>query len=512
MNVLKPARKNVIILLYVVIQISYLFSEYNITSHQFGVPLDDVWIHFRYAENIVSGNFFQFNIGEPTPGTTSPMWSIIMSIPFLFSQNFFLFFALLISSVFFLFALLELYKLCIKLGFNENFSMLITLLTMLSGRLLWASLSGMETTLFVFFCILIVKNHTKELEKSKLLVSTGLLLGIAGVTRPEAYLLAAVYYFTSVILLRKNFRENIYPFIISAGIFIAVILPYIMFSYYTSGSLTPNKYKQLSDASYLPDIQYLIQTGLLLVNDNLAVVLLWFGSIGFFIFQLLRRRIENKFLLIYLWVIIFPAVSSVIAPVTHHHGRYLLPLVPFINIVSIHLFKKICDYLSGKGFKIAALYRRLGMAVLIIFSIRSTVVFGGLLGWNVENVNSQQVKIGKWLAENLPNEKAFGMNDIGAISFFTKKNVVDMAGLVTPEIFKFVSMSQHDGANSMMKLLKEKGVNYIIIYPDWFEYIMMNYKSYFTQVYSAKLEKNTICGGIEMFVYKINWDKLPLDK
>ncbi len=80
-----------------------------------------------------------------------------------------------------------------------------------------------------------------------------------------------------------------------------------------------------------------------------------------------------------------------------------------------------------------------------------------------------------------------------------------MAGLITPEVFSFQKMSYRDGANSLFKLLKDKGVNYIIIYPDWFEYIMENYISYFQLVYSAKIDNNTICGGIEMFVYKINW-------
>jgi hypothetical protein len=49
------------------------------------------------------------------------------------------------------------------------------------------------------------------------------------------------------------------------------------------------------------------------------------------------------------------------------------------------------------------------------------------------------------------------------------------------------------------------------VYPDWFEYMMEHYSNAFEQVYSAKLEKNTICGGIEMFVYKINWDKINLN-
>ena len=72
-------------------------------------------------------------------------------------------------------------------------------------------------------------------------------------------------------------------------------------------------------------------------------------------------------------------------------------------------------------------------------------------------------------------------------------------------------MSLEEGNRNLLKLLKRNKVNYIIVYPDWYEYLMEHYSSALQQVYSARLEKNTICGGIEMFVYKINWDKINLN-
>jgi hypothetical protein len=71
-------------------------------------------------------------------------------------------------------------------------------------------------------------------------------------------------------------------------------------------------------------------------------------------------------------------------------------------------------------------------------------------------------------------------------------------------------MDDKKASGEIFKLLKSKGVNYIIIYPDWFTYITDNYSDVLETVYSARLGKNTICGGIEKFVYKINWDKLKL--
>ncbi len=501
-------RKNIIIILYIVLQSAYLLTEYSITGGVFGVPLDDVWIHFRYAENFAQGNFFEYNPGEPTPGTTSPIWVIILSIPFLFSQNVILPFAFFVSSIFFLYALLELYDLCGKLGLSSEISMLITLLTMLCGRLLWSSLSGMEITLFVLLSVLIFKNHITETERGKTMAGTGILLGLASITRPEAYLLAVIYYIITISVFRNIVKANPVKFIISFLLYIIIILPYPVFCYSITGSFLPNTYSgQISEMNYLPNFTFLTETGKIFVKENPAIVILWFGAMLYFSAGLFKRKTDKKLLLINLWVILLPAVSSVLTPNWRHHGRYLIPLIPFINIVSVILFQKICKYYSDKGYKRPVLIRKLGLAIILLFSVNSTIVFAGVLGWNVENINNQQVKTGQWLKHNLPGEKAFGMNDIGAITFVTKKYTVDMAGLVTPEVFSFRKMSYEEGAKAMFGLLKEKGVNYIIIYPDWFVYIMERYSGSFTQVYSAKLEKNTICGGEEMFVYKINWEK-----
>jgi len=501
-----------IILLYVAIQIGYLITEYQITGHQFGVPLDDVWIHFRFAENFAQGHFYEYNIGEPTPGTTSPLWVIILSIPFLFSQNIYLFYALLISSVFFLLALIELYKLCLKLGFDRIYSLFITLLTLSCGRLLWSSLSGMEITLFCYLSILIFNNHLKEIETSKLTIINGLLLGLAANTRPETYLLAGIYYLTSLILLKKNLKQNTGRFLLSILIFIVILIPYPIFCYIHTGGFLPSTYEgQVGVFKYLPNFTYLVETGKLFVKDNLFIVLLWFTAMGYFIYTVVTKKIDKKFLLINLWVILLPAVSSVVAPNWRHHGRYLIPLIPFINIVSIYILRKIHQYFQNKEYKKYILLRKATIALVLIFSINSAVIFANALGWNVENINNQQVKTANWLKENLPDEKAFGMNDIGAITFITKKYAVDMAGLVTPEVFKFQKMSYEDGSKALFRFLKSKDVNYIIIYPDWYEYIMNNYSNAFQQVHSARLTNNTICGGIEMFVYKINWDKINLN-
>lgn len=501
-----------IILLYIGVQIAYLYTEYSIAGGRFGVPLDDVWIHFRFAENFAHGFFFQYNPGEPTPGTTSPIWVIILSVPFLFSQGMIIPYALVVSSIFFLLALIELYKLCLKLGFDGIYSLFITLITMSAGRLLWSSLSGMEITLFCLLSVLIFRIHLKEIDSKKLTLAGGLLLGLAANTRPETYLLAGLYYFSSLVLLRGHLKENLGRFILSAVIFILIMLPYPVFSYIHTGGFLPNTYEgQVGSVKYLPNFTYLLESGKIFVKDNFIVLVLWFISALYFLSTVLKRKIDGRFLMINIWIMFLPLVSAFAAPNWRHHGRYLIPLIPFINIAAIYILRMFLARLEAKEYKRYKLIRKAAITLVLILSVNSGVLFAGVLGWNVENINDQQGNIGYWLKKNLPEEKAFGMNDIGMITFITKKYVVDMAGLVTPEIFKFQKMSYREGTDALFSFLKEKGVNYIIIYPDWFEYIIKNYSGALEQVYSAKLQRNTICGGIEMFVYKINWDKINLN-
>jgi len=501
-----------IFVIFLIIQAAYIFSEDILTGHHFGVPLDDVWIHFRFAENFAHGHFYQFNVGEPTPGSTSPIWVIILSIPFLFSDGLALPFALIITSLFFLLTLIELYKLCVRLGFDGNYSLLIIIITMLCGRLAWSSLSGMEITFFCYLSVLVFRNHLSEIEQNKIYKSTGLLLGLAAVTRPEAYLLAAIYYLVTILILRKSLKGNLFNLFLSMAGLLLIILPYPIFCYIYTGGFLPNTYQgQVGDVRYLPNFQFLVETGKLFVKDNFFIVILWFAGIIYFIRTVFRKNINKKFLLINLWVILLPAISAFIAPNWRHHGRYLIPLIPFINIIAINILLKVYNRFKAQNYSRYSLYRKIAIAVLLFLSADSTFIFAKTLGWNVENINDQQVNIGKWIKSNLPDEKAFGLNDIGAITYITKKPIIDMAGLVTPEIFKFQKMSYEDGSKSLLKLLKDKNVNYIIIYPDWYDYIMEHYSSAFQQVYSAKLQNNTICGGIEMFVYKINWDKINLN-
>src|SRR5512142_41100 len=47
-----------------------------------GFPLDDTWIHLTYARNLAEHGEWAFRLGERSAGSTSPLWTFLLSIGF----------------------------------------------------------------------------------------------------------------------------------------------------------------------------------------------------------------------------------------------------------------------------------------------------------------------------------------------------------------------------------------------------------------------------------------------
>jgi hypothetical protein len=65
---------------------------------------------------------------------------------------------------------------------------------------------------------------------------------------------------------------------------------------------------------------------------------------------------------------LLPLISAFIAPNWRHHGRYLIPLIPFINIVSIDILRKFVNALEEKGTRFFRFAGKAIPLILIIFS------------------------------------------------------------------------------------------------------------------------------------------------
>ena len=60
-----------------------LLTAYSLRHAYIG----DAAIYLPYARNAADGHLFQFNVGEFSSGSTSPLWALLLAVPFLFTSS-----------------------------------------------------------------------------------------------------------------------------------------------------------------------------------------------------------------------------------------------------------------------------------------------------------------------------------------------------------------------------------------------------------------------------------------
>jgi hypothetical protein len=197
-----------------------------------GFPLDDAWIHQVYARNLATRDEFAFFAGQPSAGSTSPLWTALLSIGYLLHLDFrawayMLGIAFLIASAFIA------ARLASRLTPHVScFTFFVSLFLVFEWHLVWSAASGMEIPLFIFLSLLLLERFYAR-ERAWAL---GLLAGLLTLTRPEGIVLVALVFLA--ILSEKRFSA-LGIALLGFGICIA---PYLLFNLTTSGAIFPNTF------------------------------------------------------------------------------------------------------------------------------------------------------------------------------------------------------------------------------------------------------------------------------
>jgi hypothetical protein len=118
--------------------------------------------------------------------------------------------------------------------------------------------------------------------------------------------------------------------------------------------------------------------------------------------------------------------------------------------------------------------------------------------WGVQNINAMQVHLGRWVDANVPRGATLAVNDIGAIAYFSRRPVLDLMGLVTPEIRPY----RRDGEPGILRFIAERCPDMVIVFPSWFPLLAAR-EAVFVPVYRVRLDHNEVAGGPEMVVYRL---------
>jgi hypothetical protein len=152
---------------------------------------DDAYISFTYARNWVQGLGLVFNPGERVEGYTSFLWVVLSALGLWLGAEIDLWSSALgVAAAFG--SVAATLGLAAELSPPERRQWAIVPAAILSlwPPLSWWGVSGMETTLFTFLVTMAVWWHVRTEARSSL---TPVLLALAAMTRPEAWLLSALF-------------------------------------------------------------------------------------------------------------------------------------------------------------------------------------------------------------------------------------------------------------------------------------------------------------------------------
>ena len=153
--------------------------------------------------------------------------------------------------------------------------------------------------------------------------------------------------------------------------------------------------------------------------------------------------------------------------------------------------------------------KRLGFSILFIVLFAqqigiSTYDYFAVLEY--QSLLSQEVAIGQWLREKTsPNALVAGW-DIGALGYFSERKVLDIVGLVTPEIIPFKKEKK-----VWEYIVKEHPTYLVDITPSDYHFVSMEqdvaeFEKVQSKSYSMfRLSKTAITEKHTITLYKINW-------
>jgi len=467
----------------------YLLME-KFRAGQISLVTDDAWIFAQFARNLANGFGFSYNPGEPVPGFSSALWVVLSAIGYKLTGQF------VLPKLMGILAGLGTIAIGLQIARQLRTSDeggIAGWAVALSRLLVTASLSGMETSLWVFLVMLGFWWHIRFLaQPSPQWLLEGFIWGMATLTRPESL----VFFALSALHKLLKHRQSSLLLLIGMTFVVALLVsPWVAFNFKHTGTPFPATYLAKAEPSHLRfGALFTISVGIVLFTFWLAINPAAFVAFA----EAVKRKCNERdwrsaFLLAVPFM--FTAIrlfAHRFPPMSVYFTRYYLPALVLASVFGSVWSKR---------------WRKLPLWV--IGAIPGVLWVANEHGWMVQNTTHMQVHIGKWLAQNTPPNALIATNDIGAIAFFSERRIIDTCGLVTPEILPFAYSRQGTGIlgtneEGVWEFLRRRKVDYIVIFPNW--YPRLSRRPELKPIYRVKLAHNVICGGDEMVVYHVKWE------
>ena len=469
-----------------------------------GYITDDTFIHLRYVDNLLERGEFSFNPGERTYGATSPLWifGLVLLVKLGLAP---MTAAWVLGALCGLVLILAADVIIERLTFAPHWKFALMLVMVSDVWFLRWAFSGMETplatALLVVLLIPLVSPQTRGPMWHRYLV-WGVGAGLAGLVRPEFLLMVPLVlpwllwfeYFRAGGMTGKSGRHHARPhtpFVAGISGWLMVVLPWLIFAWLSFGRIWPETASAKSVGFSLNPVvlyPYLFRSiSLLAVSQGF----LWSGLILLILLILRRHQYLERYQVQNQVQNHVQDELDVSTRSVHHRGagpwsvwgpvamigitatwavvllgglasrqvwvisRYVSPLTP----VMLLAMSVVVEWLM-QGVAVTVSIRKTGRNIILAAVIGTLAVNWWVFASEVlpharkfpVGVRECYLELGAWLRDNTPEEAVVAALDIGALGYASERRVLDLMGLVSPEI---------------LDLGREMGFQEMVVSGDW---------------------------------------------
>ncbi|GEM_PF-894340 len=407
-------------------------------------PVDDAYITFRFAENLVNGNGLSYNPGTIVEGFTS-MGQVLLMAPIIMMNKRMAYMGSILLGLLAWAAVVALVWRLIRrergdqpLDRPEWFTLIF--LAICNPAVIW-SWSGMETTIFSLCWIAAWAVHLREYDNDEWPWQSALITFAAGLFHPEGILIAAVLGLSWFLPLRsERMKKGLAYLAIAVGLFGL----YWLWRWQYFGYFFPNTYYTKVGGSILlgKGLRYLI------IGALSSIVPLYM------IFLLIVRRSDPtpwpRWLKLSFGMIGAVLLFNLLVGGDYFsYQRFLLPAFPFTLLATWYLWtrhrkakaeeeaeeaeeREDEDEEAGERKSHPLLW-----SVIIVILLNFWGGFFLLQGKAhkmIQSVVPEFAAVGKHVARVMPEKSSIATIPIGALGFFSERKIIDIAGLTDKHI------------------------------------------------------------------------------